>query len=376
MKILVAGDYCPQNRVAEAFDSGDFASVLVDVKSIITEVDYSVVNLECPVSKGHDKPIIKNGPNICCSEKGIAALKWCGFDCVTLANNHFYDYGDEGVRNTIQTCLDASIEVVGGGLNLKSASNLLYKKIGNSILAIVNCCEHEFSIATDQSCGSNPLNPIRQYYSIQEARENADHIIVIVHGGNEHCPIPSLRMQETYRFFIDAGADVVINHHQHCVSGYEIYKGHPIFYGIGNFCFDNNIANKDSWYLGYIVSLDFDNNRNISFSIIPYNQCKYKPSIILLNERDMNDFITYIDKLNSIIQDPILLNKKWENWVKSSGKWIMSVFEPWQSRIAKSLFNRGILPSKIKGDRRRLLENIINCESHLDRLRYLLDQET
>jgi poly-gamma-glutamate synthesis protein (capsule biosynthesis protein) len=45
-------------------------------------------------------------------------------------------------------------------------------------------------------------------------------------------------MVETYRFFIEAGADAVVNHHQHCICGYEVYKGKPIFYGLGNFCFD------------------------------------------------------------------------------------------------------------------------------------------
>lgn len=52
-----------------------------------------------------------------------------------------------------------------------------------------------------------------------------------MHGGHEHYQLPSLRMQETYRFFIDAGADVVVNHHQHCFSGYEIYNNKYIFMG-------------------------------------------------------------------------------------------------------------------------------------------------
>ena len=375
MRVLVAGDYCPQNRVTEAFDKDDYASVLGEVKKMTSHADYSIVNLECPVFNGGAVPLKKSGPNLCCSEKGIDALKWGGFDCVTLANNHFCDYGEEGVKNTLKTCADASLEVVGGGLTLKSASAILYKKIRGVVLAIINCCEHEFSIASDTSCGSNPLNPIRQYYSIKEARNEADYVLIIVHGGNEHCPFPSLRMQETYRFFIDSGADAVINHHQHCVNGYEIYKGRPIFYGLGNFCFDNNLANKDSWYLGYMVVLEFKTLNDVDYSIIPYHQCDNVSLIRPLNEDDKNNFVSYIEKLNSIIINPSLLNKEWENWVKTSGKWIMPMFEPWQTRITMALFNHGLLPSKLKGGRKRLLENIVNCESHLDRLRYLLNKE-
>ena len=97
----------------------------------------------------------------------------------------------------------------------------MYKRKDGETLAIINCCEHEFSIADDDSAGANPLNPIQQYYKIKEARLNADYVLVIVHGGHEMYQLPSLRMVDTYRFFIDAGADAVVNHHQHCFSGYE-----------------------------------------------------------------------------------------------------------------------------------------------------------
>ena len=63
-------------------------------------------------------------------------------------------------------------------------------------------------------------------------------------------------MMETYRFFIEVGADAVVNHHQHCFSGYEIYKNKPIFYGLGNFSFDG-IGSGDRWSSGYIVTLNF-----------------------------------------------------------------------------------------------------------------------
>jgi poly-gamma-glutamate synthesis protein (capsule biosynthesis protein) len=116
---------------------------------------------------------------------------------------------------------------VGGGTNLQEASKILYKKIDEKVLALINCCENEFSIATEVTAGSNPLNPIQQYYAIQEAKSKADYVLVIVHGGHELWQLPSPRMQETYRFFIDAGADAVVNHHQHCYSGYEIYKKKP-----------------------------------------------------------------------------------------------------------------------------------------------------
>ena len=73
---------------------------------------------------------------------------------------------------------------------------------------------------------------------IQIAKEDNDLVIVIVHGGREHYQLPTPKQRERFRFYADAGADFVVGHHTHCYSGYEIYKGKPIFYSLGNFIFD------------------------------------------------------------------------------------------------------------------------------------------
>ena len=174
MKILIAGDFCPQHRVAELFEKGSFSDVLGDVKETIESADYSIVNFECPITKGGERPIEKCGPNLQCSESGMEAVKWAGFNCVTLANNHFLDYGEAGVANTLDACQKYGIDVVGGGRNLQEAARILYKEINGQTLAVINCCEHEFSIATKTTAGSNPLNPIQQYYAIQEAKQKAE----------------------------------------------------------------------------------------------------------------------------------------------------------------------------------------------------------
>lgn len=154
MTILIAGVFCPQGRVASLIDSGDFDSVLRDVRAMVSEADYRIVNFECPVCSGVESPLEKQGPNLSCTGKGVEAIKRAGFDCVTLANNHFYDYGDAGVKNTIEKCAEVGLDTVGGGMSLKEASAILYKKIEDKTLAVINCCEHEFSIASDNHGGS------------------------------------------------------------------------------------------------------------------------------------------------------------------------------------------------------------------------------
>lgn len=370
MKILIAGDFCPQNRVAEILEKGDYVSVLGEVKDIISDADYAIVNFECPVTRGGERPIEKCGPNLQCSEKGIEAVKWVGFDCVTLANNHFLDYGKEGVIHTFEACKKYSVDTVGGGMNLQEASKILYKEIKDKTLAIVNCCEHEFSIATEESAGSNPLNPIQQYYDIQKARKEATYVVVIVHGGHEHYQLPSLRMQDTYRFFIDAGADAVINHHQHCYSGYEIYKGKPIFYGIGNFCFDfPTFARKNpNWAYGYMVDLDIDGD-DVKFNLHPYKQSTEVPEVKMIAN---NPFAGHIDELNSIISNRKILRQAQVEYYESEGPQALSVFQPFRSRLAFAARRFKLMPSLMSNKWRLALYNYIVCEAHFDKVKFFL----
>ncbi len=368
MKILVAGDFCPRLRVVDLFEKGSFESVLGEVKKEIDNADYSIVNFECPVTRGEEKPIEKFGPNLQCSKKGIEALKWAGFDCVTLANNHFFDYGNEGVRHTLDVCQQYGIDTVGGGISLKEASRILYKRIEGKTLAIINCCEHEFSIATESTAGSNPLNPIQQYYKIQEAKGHADKVLVIVHGGHEQYSLPSPRMKENYRFFVDIGADAVINHHQHCYSGYEVYNGKPIFYGLGNFCFDNDKSSPQGWNEGYLVMLIFTNDK-VSFEIIPYEQCLDEVGVKIL---DKDAFFQEIELLNKIISDDNMLNAHITRYFNESMKTVSYTIEPIQNRYIAALQHRNLLPSLWSQSWMVKLQNFVICESHRDKLEYFL----
>ena len=368
MTILIAGDFSPLGRVADFFEANDFDYVLKEVKPIIEQTDYSIVNFESSVTKGGEKPILKQGPNLQCSEKGVEAIRWAGFQCVTLANNHFLDYGGDAVRNTLDICRKYEIDTVGGGMNLSEASKILYKELKGKTLAIINCCEHEFSVATGATPGCNPLNPIQQYYSIQEARKKADYVLVIVHGGHEMWQLPSPRMVETYRFFVDAGADTVVNHHQHCFSGYENYKGKPIFYGLGNFCFDRKGSMEELWDYGYMVNIHFSNQ--ISFEVLPYEQCKDEPKIKLLKDKQRIE--EQLQELNDIISDGNKLAQATLDYYQRSSRATNMVLEPYSGKMLSKLFLKGMLPRLMNRGKLIKMLNMVECEAHRDKLLFFL----
>lgn len=369
MKIIIAGDFCPQERVADLIEAEKYSTIFSEIRSITDQADYSILNLEAPIVSSFANPIEKIGPNLKCSSKAIAALKFAGFNAVTLANNHIYDFGDIGISDTISSLVDYGIDYVGAGTNITEAAKILYFRKGDETLAIINCCEHEFSIATKNTGGANPLNPVKQYYMINEARKNADYVLVVVHGGHEHFQLPSLRMVENYRFFIDAGADAVVNHHQHCFSGFEIYRGKPIYYGLGNFCFDRSDKRNDLWNKGFLLELDFY-NKMVANKIYPYVQCDESPEVKLL---PLSIYEYDISKLNLIISDKSLLLANIADYYKKSVDNVKTVFSPIKNRYVNALQKRKILPMFLSKKKKLIFQNFILCESHRDKINYFFN---
>lgn len=369
MEILIAGDFCPRNRTEILIDNRDYDAIFSQIKKITASADYCIVNFEAPVVINKAEPIEKTGPNLKCTPMAVEAIKYAGFDCVTLANNHFYDFGDIGVRDTINTLNEFSIDYFGGGLNLYEAKKTLYKEIKGKKIGFISFCEREWSIATETTGGSSPLNPIQNHYQIKEAKEKADYVIVVVHGGREHYQLPLQRMKETYQFFIDSGADLVVNHHQHCYSGYEIYKGKPIFYGLGNFCFDSETKNQNKlWEQGFLLNLSL--NEKINFELIPYVQCGKNPSVELIKNRE--EFDNKIEELNIIIESTKLLNENFNRQVEREKHGYLLFLQSYKCRYLLALQSRKLLPSFVNKKYMRLLLNLMRCESHRDIIEKIL----
>jgi hypothetical protein len=364
IKILVAGDFCPHNRIEKLVLANKFDQIYNDLLPDLVNNDINIANLECPLIN-EESPILKIGPTLIAREECIKALGRGNFNLLTLSNNHIMDQGVKGLNSTAGLCESNCIEIVGVGGNLEEASKVLFKKIRNITFAFLNFSEKEFSTAGIDKAGSNPLNPVKNFYSIKNARENADHVIIFIHGGHEEYPLPSSRMIETYRFFIDAGADIIIGTHTHCYSGYEKYKNGLIFYSLGNFIFDwENMRNSD-WNFGYCVKLFF-NDTGTSFEIIPFKQCDENPGVFLLNSAEKVVFEKNLLRLNEIISNDNLLLCEWERWVQKRRDYYLINFECLSSGIYNALRHRKLIPSFLSKRKKLKLLNLLECDSHRD----------
>lgn len=372
IKIIVGGDFCPQQRIKEKIEIQDY-DFFAPIIPLIRSADFAILNLECPVIDNNlFSPLPKIGPSLYAPANSLKILERSGFNVVTLANNHMMDYGEKGLKETMHHLLESGIKYVGAGKDAEEASQVLILNKKDFRVAIINCCENEFSISTMLSAGTNALNPIRQYNIIKKIKDEVNKIIVIVHGGHEGFQLPSLRMQETYRFFIDAGADIVINHHQHCYSGWERYNEKPIFYGLGNLCFDKNNGQITPWNYGYLLELNLS-EKGDEFSLHPYIQCGSDPTLVPLSI----DEIEYkLKELNTTISSQKLLREAQNKYYDQNENSIRNKFEPFQNRYVNKLRKIFKFPFLMRRKNLRILRNYIECESHRDKLIHFLQKNT
>lgn len=311
MKILIAGDL---------FISDDYKGNKLIDKSVIElfrNSDYGIVNLESPITKGdHKRKIEKTGPHLRTSGKAIVPyLKKLNIGLVTLANNHILDYGEYGLNETLEILKSEKFDYVGVGGDSKNAAqpHMLVKH--DIKISILNFAENEWASATECSSGANSMDLIENTNQIRRAKEKSDFVFVIVHGGHEYYNFPSPRMQKQYRFYAEQGADIVIGHHTHCISGSEIHNGVPIYYSLGNFLFTKKSAHKD-WYEGLILEIEIKNGELFT-NLHPIKQHQETFELKLLKEDKKESILNKILTYDNIISDEIKLKNKWDDFIKS-----------------------------------------------------------
>ena len=359
----------------KAIDNNEWQTLFPGIRDLVKNADLSIVNFESTIAEIGDMPIDKIGSHIKTTYPSLFVLKQLGFDMITLANNHSLDYGENALYRTMNEATNLGLMTVGAGMNLEKAKDPKVLTLRGKKIAIINCCEHEFSIATQSNAGANPLDVIEISTQIRECKEIADFVVVIIHGGVEHYQLPTPRMKKVYRYFVGVGADAVVNHHQHCYSGYEYYNGKPIVYGIGNFCFDSasdRALRHETYNYGYFVKIIIDENGSVKVKTIPYEQCCDKLGCYLI--KDADEFYNKIEKLNAIIQNDMILEDHFGRMAQSKNTYILGFMEPYVGRIMQGLSHCHLLPSFVTKDRMKFLSAKINCESHNEILKECLKQ--
>jgi len=226
--------------------NGIYDCISPELIQMMQDADIMCINNEFTYSTG-GAPMSNKAYTFRAHPSRVDILKELGVDIVSLANNHVYDYGEQSLIDTMTTLKQADILYYGAGNNLEEAMTPVYFEIEGKTIAYVAASRAEKNKMTPQATEDAP-GILRCYdtdlfiQTIKEAKEKSDYVIAYVHWGTEF----TYELEEvqliTGKEYLDAGADIIIGAHPHCLQGIEYYDGKPIIYSLGNFWFNEQTA--------------------------------------------------------------------------------------------------------------------------------------
>jgi poly-gamma-glutamate capsule biosynthesis protein CapA/YwtB (metallophosphatase superfamily) len=363
ISVLVTGDFCPHYRIETLSAAGNAAAVFNDYLPLLKQCDLNITDIECPLTESKER-IPKTGPYQWAAPHTVELLPKAGFHVAAMANNHIMDCGAQGALQTIAACKRLGIATVGIGTSDAEKRLPFSTVIREKKIAVLNFAESEFIITPDGAVKANPIDLPNNFRDIAAAKAAHDFVLVLLHGGNEFYHLPSPRMKDTCRFYVEAGADAVLCYHTHCFTGYEIFQDKPIFYGLGNFVYDWPGRSNGSWNHGYTVQLLL--GYTIEFIIHPHTQGNEQPGVRLMTASERPVFFDRLNHLNNIIADDVQLAAAFNTYCSGVQRMYEAYIEPNFGKTIASLRARGWFPKFMKGRKKLLLLNIIRCEAHRD----------
>jgi len=346
--ILIGGDYFPRLNINKSIHFDD------PLRAAISDASLAAANLEAPVQPQRSDPAPKYGPALSVAPNDLTALSSAGFDIINLANNHIMDYGKAGLDTTIQQSKKHNLRYTGAGNTRNEALGLCTTNHKGNQIGIINAADKEFGVAGDNRPGyawiSDPSLPER----ITRASQITDILLLILHGGIEYEPIPSIQRQNLYRRFADAGADVIIGHHPHVPQGWEVYNDTPICYSLGHLLFDfppKYRKPKTEW--GLIANIKFDDSGVTEVILHPIEQQQNTPRVQFLADTAARS--EYLQQSCAVINDRNELISLWQALA------VQRYDNYYRDRFDRSLITK----LRIRNEEHlRWLQNVNQCEAH------------
>ena len=213
----------------------------------LKKADILFGNLEGPISNKGKK--VGSIYSFRMNPKAIEGLKYAGFDILSLANNHMFDYQRVAFEDTMRILEENGIDYLGAGFSAKEAFSPKITEIKNTrigFLAYTNLGPEAWR-ATKGGSGiawvsEKDIEKIKE--DIGEAKQKTDVLIVSLHSGEEYATNTTPSQISLARAFVDAGADLVVGHHPHIIQEIEKYKDGWIAYSLGNFVFDQGFSEE------------------------------------------------------------------------------------------------------------------------------------
>lgn len=282
-RVGIVGDMIPGRNVnLHIRGYGDYLFPWRRTAPLLSGFDFTFGNFECVISDAIPPPEDSdaNALDFVVGNAATEGLTLAGFDAVSLANNHsVYNasgWGFRGLTDTIAALDNAGIPWYGAGMDLDGARAPHVATVGGKTIALIGIDGVTANVdypgvwavpvnvgATASQPGTNPLVADQVLGDISALAAQYDIVIPFFHMGEQYRWALSDWAIELSRACVDAGATTVLTSHPHVTQGMEWYRDTPLFYGLGNFIYDQMFTVDTSQ--GHILELAFRGSEIVGF---------------------------------------------------------------------------------------------------------------
>lgn len=288
--LVFVGDLMLGRGVTDLMEERSSDWLFAEVQSLL-QVDLVVANLESPLA---DLPGgAPRALNLAAGPGAIEALSSSANWAVSVANNHAFDAGAEGLDATLSSLARRGITAVGAGETLAEARRARILNLNGIRVALLAYCD--VPQATSARVGGGPVvaevDLDAMETEIRETQQQADVVIVLFHWGQEYECSPTLRQRDVAERARRAGADVVVGAHPHVAQPVEFQPGSIVAYSLGNFVFDQWRSVETT--RGQALRVQVSRSGLEQVEVVPLSLADGRPAIIGEPAREPNANVAF-----------------------------------------------------------------------------------
>ena len=260
ISISFIGDVMLGRMIGFKYAKQPYQVVSKDLAAKARKADYVIANLESPVVKEAktegDHLQFKGNPDV------LDTLKW--IDAFSLSNNHINDCGNLGMDETVSILENKGFKY--NGLFEKEYKPLVFEK-GNDKIAVVTITDMmNIPFADDCKWQTLRVGEVRVMDVLKNLHDQGCYVILYAHIGILFSRYPNPVTYEYLHKCVDAGADVVVTAHSHCLGCMETYNDMQIIHSLGDFVMDGNSSRRRR---SGILQLSIEGRKVTNWEIIP-----------------------------------------------------------------------------------------------------------
>lgn len=258
LRLLFVGDILLSRNVKEEIQTRN-TFPWKNLKFLFQSADLVSGNLEGAVGNIQDK-LSSNveSPVFNIDNADIPILKEACFTVITTENNHSFDLGKVGIKNTIESLQNNNLKPV---YFENSPQFFIVKDVVVSLLSV--------NIVLGRDSSKNQIPSIEIGQKLRLAKSLSNIVIVSIHWGSELLDWPNREQREIAGWLIKNGADVIIGSHPHVIQKPELIEGKPVFFSLGNHLFDQKYPRTKE---GLIVDIRIQNGKYCCKGILTHTQ--------------------------------------------------------------------------------------------------------